>query len=289
MRNIRTFNASPMTIQELQLAVPSAFARQPHDSRTRKYGFVPTFEIINGLMQAGFQPFKAEQSRTRIVGMKEYVKHMIQFRHADWAPVNAVDDTVPTVTLVNSHNGACVYTLLASLLKLACLNGLLISDEVFGELKVRHNGDITRQVLEGSTRILEASQRSLDIVRQWSALQLTDGEQLAYAEAARTLRFADAEGKIVTPITAEQLLAPRRAEDANRSDLYNTMNRVQEHLIRGGDHGTVLNDGRRRNITTRAVNGITESVKLNQSLWVLSQRMAELKGEQEVKALAANA
>jgi hypothetical protein len=49
MRSIRTFNASPMTIQELQLAVPSAFARQPHDSRTRKYGFVPTFEIIEGL------------------------------------------------------------------------------------------------------------------------------------------------------------------------------------------------------------------------------------------------
>jgi len=81
-------------------------------------------------------------------------------------------------------------------------------------------------------------------------LQLTAGEQGAFADAARELRFADGEGEIKTPITAAQLLRPRRDEDANgpvgwrgsrtevgpKQDLWHTMNVVQENVIKGGLH-----------------------------------------------------
>ena len=37
--------------------------------------------------------------------------------------------------------------------------------------------------------------------------------------------------------------------------------------------------GRRvRRVSTRAVNGIDQDIKLNKALWVLSQKMVELKG-----------
>jgi len=47
------------------------------------------------------------------------------------------------------------------------------------------------------------------------------------------LRFADSEGKITTPITPAQLLAPRRYADEGK-DLWHTFNRVQENVIAGG-------------------------------------------------------
>jgi hypothetical protein len=61
------------------------------------------------------------------------------------------------------------------------------------------------------------------------------------------------------------------------------MNVVQENVIKGGLHGTQWatdeHTGRRthRRVTTREVKGIDQDVKLNRALWMLAERMAELK------------
>jgi hypothetical protein len=102
-------------------------------------------------------------------------------------------------------------------------------------------------------------------------------ERAAFAEAAHTLRFADAEGVVDTPIQPAQLLVPRRHDDTGQ-DLWRTFNVVQENVMRGGltamrrDHHS-----RPRRVTTRAVNGIDQDVRLNKALWTLAERMAELK------------
>jgi hypothetical protein len=140
-----------------------------------------------------------------------------------------------------------------------------------------HKGNILDNVIEGSYRVVKDSAVALETSRIWGQLQLSIGEQSAFAEAARELRFADAEGKISTPITAQQLLRPRRSED-NGSDLWKTMNRVQENVIKGGLHGREVSNGRLRNVSTRAVKGIDQDVKLNRALWTLAEKMAELKG-----------
>ena len=53
---------------------------------------------------------------------------------------------------------------------------------------------------------------------------------------------------------------------------------IQEHVLRGGDTAWGRDaNGRQRRVTSRPVNGIDGDVRLNKSLWALSQRMAELK------------
>jgi hypothetical protein len=115
-------------------------------------------------------------------------------------------------------------------------------------------------------------------VRNWTQLQLTDGEQHAFAESAHTLRFADSDGKVTTPITPTQLLEPRRREDVG-SDLWRTFNKIQENVIAGGLHAIQRDaDGRRvRRVSTRQIRGIDQDVRLNRALWELGTRMAELK------------
>lgn len=286
----------PLTLDALRGYAPSAFATEAHESRSTRYSYIPTIEVITAMMREGFQPFKATQSRSRIEGKTEFTKHMIRFRHPDYAINLKVGDSVPEIVLINSHDGTSAYKLSAGLFRLVCSNGLMVADSTVASLSVMHKGNIVEEVLNGSFQIIGQSQKALGTVENWNQLQLTAGEQGAFAEAARELRFSDAEGTIVTPITSAQLLAPRREADANgpwngrarwgasmqigpKTDLWHTMNVVQENVIKGGLKGVARDaDGRRvRRVTTRAVGGIDQDVKLNRALWTLAERMAELK------------
>lgn len=281
---------APLTIDALKAYVPSAFAKQAHESRSERYTYIPTSEVIAGLMREGFQPYKAVQSRSRIAGKTEFTKHLLRFRHPD-AMIEKVGDAVPEVILINSHDGTSAYKLSAGLYRLVCSNGLMVSDSTVEMLTVMHKGNIVDQVIEGSFQIVQQSGKTLEKAEEFRRLQLTAGEQGAFADAARELRFGDAEGTIKTPITAAQLLRPRRDEDANgpvgwrgsrtevgpKPDLWHTFNVVQENVIKGGLHGVQKENGKQRRITTREVKAIDQDVKLNRALWLLTERMAELK------------
>jgi hypothetical protein len=285
--NVNT--ASALTASQLRSMVPSAYATSKHESRSARYTYIRTSEVIDGLIANGFQPVQAFQGGSRIEGKAEFTKHLIRFRQIG-AQLSKVGDTLPEVVLINSHDGTSSYKLFAGLFRLVCSNGLIIADKMLGELTVPHKGDIVDNVIDGSFQIIGQAKKTLERVEDWSVLALTAGEQDAFAEAAHTLRFADAEGKTDTPITAAQLLRPRRLDDMrdgasygeNRpaADLYRTLNVVQENVIRGGLSGYARNaeTRRTRRVTTREINGIDQNVRLNRALWQLAERMAELKG-----------
>jgi len=287
----RSIPQTALTLDQLRTLVPSAFAAGKHESRSDKFTYIPTGDVIAGLMHEGFQPFKAVQSRSRIPGKTEFTKHMIRFRHVDSLSALKVGDTVPEVVIVNAHDGTAAYSISEGLWRLVCSNGLMVPDSIVQSLKIPHRGNIVDEVIEGSFQIVQQSEKALAKVEEFTQLRLTDGEQDAFADAARELRFADAEGKIQTPVTAAQLLRPRRREDMDSTernwnrpahDLWTTVNVVQEHVIKGGDTGTktaIDEHGRftRRRATTREVKNIDMDMRLNRALFTLAERMATLK------------
>jgi hypothetical protein len=284
--NTRNFT-NALTLAELKHYAPSAFATEKHESRSNRYTYIPTSEVIDGLMSQGFEPFKASQGRSRIPGKADFTKHLIRFRHKSTS--NVAGNDVPEVVLINSHDGTSAYKLMAGIFRIVCSNGLVVCSQNMGELSVPHKGNIVDRVIEGSFEIIGQSRKALGTIDAWQQLRLTDGEQNAFAEAAHTLRFADAEGKVDTAITASQLLRPRRMEDRGTGenwqraagDLYRTMNVVQENVIKGGLSNWRRGDNGVRRTTTREVKGIDQDVRLNRALWQLAERMAELKGVRE--------
>ena len=44
----------PLTNEELQLIVPSAFSSDKHDSRSERYTYIPTINILDRLRDEGF-------------------------------------------------------------------------------------------------------------------------------------------------------------------------------------------------------------------------------------------
>jgi hypothetical protein len=96
------------------------------------------------------------------------------------------------------------------------------------------------------------------------------------AISAHQLRFADSE--VGQSIPAARLLETRRSTD-NGMDLWKTLNVVQENVIRGRQTGWILDDRglRARRVSTRAINGIGQSVDLNREIWNLAEQMLDLK------------
>jgi hypothetical protein len=267
-------------MDEIARRAPSALAVQPYVGMSIRYTHIATVGVIAAMIAAGFQPFAATQSLTRIADKQAFEKHMLRFRHQDFANSLVVGDVIPEVVLVNSHDGACAFRLIAGLFRLACSNGLLVAEAEIMSIAIRHAGNVLQDVVTGSQRLTEDAGKALGTVQKWGQLQLTDGERDAFAESAHTLRFADSEGKVATPITPAQLLAPRRYADQGR-DLWTTFNVIQENALKGGLSGIQRDaDGRRvRRVSTREIKGIDGNTNLNRALWKLGQKMAELKGQ----------
>lgn len=263
---------------ELSQLAPSAFAVAKHESRSERYAYIPTVDVIEGLRSNGFLPMFAKQGKSRVEGKAEFTKHLIRFRYQGQGPtMRQVGETFPEVVLVNSHDGTSAYKLMAGLMRLVCLNGMVVSDREFATVTVPHKGDVIGQVIEGSCTVLGESRKAIEAADAWAGVTLNRDEQHALAEAAHVIRFGDAEGTTDTVIKPEQMLAPRRNADAG-NDLWRTFNRVQENAIRGGMSAWGRDaNGRPRRTTTRDVNGIDADVKINKALWMLGERMAQIK------------
>lgn len=257
-------SSSPLSDEQILRAAPSVFADAPHASRSRRYTYIPTIEVVNGLRREGFQPFMACQARTRVEGKEDFTKHLIRFRHAE--QING--EEANEIILVNSHDGSSSYQMLAGCYRFVCHNGLICGETV-EDFRVRHSGDVVGNVIEGAFRVLDEFalvDQSKEVMKQ---ITLRPAYQQAFTRAALQLRYDPEEH---APIEPEQLNQSRRFDDRG-SDLWRTFNRVQENLIRGGLQGQSAN-GRRT--TTREVRGVSENVRLNRALWTLAEEMARL-------------
>jgi hypothetical protein len=267
----QAMNLNGLSLEQIRSAAPSVFAETPHESRSQRYAYIPTSHVLERLMTEGFVCTKVQQARTRIEGKEGFTKHLMQFARAEEI---GKDDSCASLALLNSHDGSSRYKLLAGRIRYACLNGMFVSEDTFGELSVSHTGDVVGRVIEGSYQVIDGAQRAGAVIGEWKGLQLNQDERREFAQAAGLLRWDGEEHK--APVEPVRLLEPRRREDTGL-DLWSTFNVVQENLVRGGQTGNLLDaGGRRRGV--REIKGIDGNVALNRALWALTEGMAALKG-----------
>lgn len=260
---------SPLDNEQLFRIAPSIFAAEPHESRSVKYTYIPTIEVLNGLRKEGFQPFMVAQSRSRIEGKSEYTKHMLRLRHAN----DITSSEANEIVLINSHDGTSSYQMLAGVFRFVCQNGMVCGDTV-EDIRVPHRGNITDNVIEAAYSIVDEFEVVNNSIEGMKSTQLLLPEAAAFAEAALSLKYDIPEE---SPIQSNQLLAARRWDDRNgdnKNSIWGTFNRVQENIIKGGLHGRTTAGNR---TSTRAVQSIDNDVKLNKALWILADRMAQIK------------
>lgn len=254
-----------LTHDQLRQIVPSAYAISPWGRMSDRYRMVPTCEVITILGERGFRPVEARQSRSRIPGKADYTRHMIRFRHDEFLQPFAVGTELPELVMSNSHDGTAAYRFNSGIFRLICSNGLVVASADFGGISVRHKGgeDFPQRILDATYQIIEETPNTLTTIEEWKAIPLTPPQQLALASAAVEL--------LDKPLPPMEVLKPRREED-KKLDLWTTLNRVQESILKGGIQ-TTAPTGRRS--TTRPVKSVDKDIRLNKALWTLAAKLAE--------------
>lgn len=256
----------PLSDEDIMKVAPSIFAVEKHDSRSGRYTYIPTVDVLRKLRQEGFSPFMACQSKCRDADKRAHTKHMLRLRHA--SQINAGEAN--EIILLNSHDGTSSYQMLAGTFRFVCSNGMVCGDTL-SDIRIRHKGEVIDNVIEGAFRVLDDFEAIGGKVVGMKSLTLNEGEQNAFARAALALKY-DIE-TAPAPVTEAQILCPHRIEDRG-NDLWTTFNRVQENMLKGGLRGR---SAAGRVTRTRQVTGIDQNIKLNRALWLLAEGLQALK------------
>lgn len=270
--------AEPLTNEQIFKSAPSVFAPDRHISRSDKYTYLSTLDMLDRMRNEGFSPYEVRQGGSRIEGKEAFTKHMIRFRH-EGTIAKSVGDVFKEVILVNSHDGTSSYQLMSGLFRLACLNGLVVSNGDCRVLRIAHKGQQAMDdVIEGAYSIIHDSDKISEMVDNMQSVELTQPQQIAFARSAGIARWGMDENKNeLSPVSPQQLLKANRREDA-KPDLWTTFNVVQENLINGGLRYNQLNTvgqliARRK---TKPVQAVKPNIQLNQALWELASEMQKL-------------
>jgi len=260
----------PLTNEQIVTLAPAAGSTAPIDGVSNRYSFVPTLTAVDLLRDAGWFPVHAEQSAVRKISRDGYQRHVIRFaKNGLFFDGERVD-----LVLYNSHDCGCAFKLIASVWRQICGNGLMVASE-FANFSHKHIGFNPENFMHSAGEIAAAAGTIADQVDAMKVIEMTPDERGIYAQAAHNLVFTEPEK---APVLPEQLLAERRFDDKG-NDLWTTFNVVQENIMRGGLKGMKRdNEGRLRRATTRPVKAIDRNIQLNQALWYLTEKMAELKG-----------
>jgi hypothetical protein len=261
-------NLKPLDDSQLRALAPSVFASQAWDGVSSKYTFLPTSVIVERMRDNGWLPVAVTEQAVRLQERNGFQKHVIRFQRAD--QLGQILEYRPEVCLVNSHDRSSAYQLHAGLFRFVCSNGLIVADSTFEHISIRHAGFNPDKVIDASFRVLDHIPQLTENVESFRARRLTLEEQRAFAESAIVLKYDELEK---APVGPEKLLQARRYEDQG-NDLWNTFNRCQENLIRGGvkDYSRRKDNGK-RHPRTRPVTGIDENVRLNKALWHLAEAL----------------
>src|SRR6266404_2167086 len=260
-RHANAFSGS-LSLEDVRHRAPAVFAQSAHERTSANYRFVPTERVLAGLMQAGFVPVEAQQTRARH-GIA-YARHVVRLRRR--FETVQLKDAVPEVLFLNSHDGTSAYQLRLGIFRVVCTNGLIVSRGAFPAYCVSHRGNVLDDVI---TAALEVSQRFVNLAEQVEQMErrlMPKDEQIHFAERALALRFPE---PVQSGMQAAQLLTCRRTDDLG-DDWWSTLNKVQENLLQGGMSRRSASG---RLTRTRRITSIREDVRLNGGLWDLASEV----------------
>jgi len=255
-----------LTKDEIRQAAPSVFTMKKGENTSKHYKHISTEQIIDDMSALGWGVVDAKQVRARKgIGFQ---KHLVVFGNNDIVINGADGDTVfPRILLTNSHDGKNAFTFTAGLFRLVCENGLVIADEQFGALKIRHMGYDMEELKKTINEIVEKLPLTVECMNKLKQTKLTEEQKEKFALEALGLRF----NTDTLQFDLKEVLEPTRKEDEG-NDLWSVFNLVQEKLV----HGMVeyqRGDAKRAR-KARRIKNFQQDMKVNSDLYELALEYA---------------
>ena len=254
-RTIVDHNGIPTA--KLQAVVPSVFAQQPYEKTSARYGFVPTIDVVQSLESTGLNLVQAGQTLTRVEGKAPFTRHVLRFR-PQYAPT-VMNEALPEVVLMNSHDGSSGFKLWLGLFRMVCANGMNVSNGTISSDSIPPRANAAEIVAQQSLDFLSNIETLDEGMRRFKDKHMTETEMYQFAEKAAQIRWGS---ERPAGLNARDLLLARRLQDAHHN-LWAVLNTIQENLTKGGVN---LNRTGRQS-TTRGLRSVSDDVRMNTQLW----------------------
>jgi hypothetical protein len=158
---------------EIREAAPTVFTEKPAENVSKHYTHIPTVQVVDDMKKLGWGVVNAQQVKARKNTTKGFQKHLLTFRNPDVVINGADGDTVfPQILLTNSHDGKNAFTFTAGLFRLVCSNGLVIADEKFEDVKMRHMGYTFEDLQVQIKEMVEQLPLTVESMNKMKAIEL---------------------------------------------------------------------------------------------------------------------
>jgi hypothetical protein len=246
---------NPLTMEDLKQLVPSAFTNHKHQETSDRYVHMSTEVVIQDLMKLGWVPVKAKEIRAR--KRKGYQKHLIVFQHSEMMIKDRKgDDSFIQILLTNSHDGKNAFVFKVGIFRLICENGLVICDNDFGNIAIRHFGYSFEELQKTIQELINKLPILVKKFNKFTRKKLVEEQIKEFAIKAAKIRGTD-------NVDVNELIKPTRKLDEGNS-LWAVYNRIQEKLIKG--NFTYGNKNRK----ARAIKNFQQDMKVNEEMFELA-------------------
>ena len=248
---------------EIKNRANSIFTTTGSPSTSDKYAHISTEKIIDDMELLGWGVVDAKQVKARkSVGFQ---KHLVVFRNSEIVIDGADGDTVfPQILLTNSHDVKNAFTFTAGLFRMICENGLVVCNQEFENLKIRHYGYDFEELEKTINAMVEKLPLTVESMNRFKTTVLNSNQMLDFAKRALNSRFTDSELEHIT-IDLNDLLTPSREEDKG-NDMWSVFNTVQEKLT----HGLFNYGYGSKNRKARKIKNFNKDMELNNKLYQLA-------------------
>jgi len=259
-----------LSTDEIREQAPVIFAGGPTREVSERYVYADTPTIINDMDKLGWKVRQVGQRKAR----KEdttFSPHFVRFANPDYRiKGNGGDYSFPEVVMKNRYDGLGAVEFMAGIFRLVCSNGMVISTESFGEMKLNHRGysfDEMRKLVGDRVVSIEEQVAVMNAMKDTTLMKEQQRELAMQGLLIRGQVSKSEEGKFrgkVDVLTLDEILTPERNEDKG-NDLWNTFNVVQEKMVNGGFHTQLGLNTKVRKV--RAIKSFEQDLTLNKQLF----------------------
>ncbi len=176
MLNYNLQNRRVLDNDAIMRVAPSVFAQKPHSAVTDKYRFIPTYEMLATLQAQGWECVQAGEHRVRNASKRGYQKHKLRVRNPNLAKVG---DSEIDLLVYNSHDRTTGFKFLAGLFRAVCANGMVVGENLFAPISVKHVGYKSEDAIAASYRVIESVPQIAASIDAMRSIILTEEERVS--------------------------------------------------------------------------------------------------------------
>lgn len=259
-----------LSTDEIREQAPVIFAGGPTREVSERYVYADTPTIISDMDKLGWKVRQVGQRKARKENTT-FSPHFVRFANPDYRiKGNGGDYSFPEVVMKNRYDGLGAVEFMAGIFRLVCSNGMVISTQSFGEMKLNHRGysfEEMRKLVGDRVVGIEEQVAVMNAMKDTTLMKEQQRELAMQGLLIRGQVSKKEEGKFrgkVDLLTLDEILNPERNEDKG-NDLWNTFNVVQEKMVNGGFHTQLGLNTKVRKV--RAIKSFEQDLTLNKQLF----------------------